>query len=271
MPRMFPFVLAVLLLTPACGDDDGSPSGRFAVTIEVVDNAGEPVPGLELTLWNDSPFLQDAGPVKAVTHVAWVQPLAARTRLTVEDIEGELVQVLTDEEHFAGDHWIGWYGRNEEDIHQLSGRYTMKLEGFDRDTGEVAHTSTVDVWMAMGSFREDQSVGTTNARGRILLDDMRLFPHLYDRPAIPAYDETGESMGMIELDEDMVVLLRDPADDNLMRAKAKIRHNGDHLVLVWNPVAKVEEAVGGRATAPMKRGEPPESGWALRAYPNPFN
>jgi hypothetical protein len=267
MRRVLPLLLLACLLLPACGGDDGSPSTVTRVTIEIVDTDDEPLPGLEVALWNDSPYLQDVG--KAMGRVIWTQPITARTRLTVTDIEGDLVRLLTDGEHHAGSHMIVWDGRDSEGVHQYSGRYSVKLEGFDRETGtEVEHTESFDVWMVIGSFREEQCVGTTDDRGRIVLRDRRLFPQLYDRPAIHAYDETGEYTEDIELDEDMVFLVRDPDSGITMRTTGRVRNARDTVRLVWGAALP---APGEQTPPAAKRGVPPLTLYGLRVTPNPFN
>jgi hypothetical protein len=267
MRRVLPILLLTCLLLPACGGDDGSPNVATKVIVEVVDAAGEPMPGMEIALYNYSAYLQDG--IKAVCHVIWTQPLTTRVRVSILDIEGDLVRVLTDEEHYAGSHQVLWNGQDAEGVHRYSGRYTVQLEGFDRETGlEIEHTESLDVWMAIGSFRDNQSLGTTGDGGRIVLKDRRLFPHLYDRPAIHGFDETGEYVDDIVLDETMVFLVRDPASGITMRTKSQVRHARDTVTLVWGAALPAPDD---RERPATKRGVPPQTLFGLRVAPNPFN
>ncbi len=57
---LFALLLPLLvLLVPACGDDAPASPESFKLTVAVTDQAGDPVPGLDMSLVQDTPYYQD--------------------------------------------------------------------------------------------------------------------------------------------------------------------------------------------------------------------
>ncbi len=275
MRRFALLLLAALFVLPACSDDDSvTPGKNFSLTINVVDTSGDPVPNLELSLWNDSDLLQGKTPDKAATKIEMVQPIAARVRLTIEDIEGQTIRVVLDEELFAGSRYVMWNALDDEDIPQPSGRYTARLQGFDIETDELSYDGSFDIWLAMPDLQAGQVGAATDRNGQIVLTDMRLFPHLYDRPPMIATDENGQTMGVFTLTSDMVFGLLDPVGGAGMSFHRQITGSGDVVTLMWDPQPRKAPSLpvaGPQVATPDKRAEDPLPGWALWVYPNPFN
>ncbi len=274
MRRLSPLLLAVVLVLPACSDDDSvTPGKNFSVTVNVVDTDGDPVPNLELALWNDSDFLQMKGPDKAACRIEHIQPIVARVRLTIEDIEGQTVRVLREEDLEIGVHGFMWDGLDDDGVHQPTGRYTAHLQGFVIGTDELSYEGTVDMWMVLGDIDAGRVGGATDTGGQIVLTDMRLFPHLYEREDMTAFSENGEPVGVLALTADMVFALRDPVSSTSMYFDRQVTGSGDAVTLVWAPRLRVSsDSVQGPLVAAPDTGDGiPVPDWRIRSYPNPFN
>ena len=261
-----------LLAIPACSDDDPAGPAVFKVTVRVLDAAGEPVAGLQLTMLSDNDFLQDDFPDKmggkAAVAIRWTQPQEGRTRLIIEDIEGEPVATLVDGMMSVGTHAVQWAGRNTEGIHQPSGRYTAHITQWD-DQGLISQEKTRDMLMATFSA----SVGTTDENGQLVLNDRRLFPHLYERPAMAATNENGEIMGSLILTEDMIFRLMDDPQTATVTSRVQIPSGGGIVDMVWDPQVATASPAPGTGFGPT-RGDvdvPPIEFELAHPYPNPFN
>ena len=79
------------------------------------------------------------------------------------------------------------------------------------------------------------SVGTTDADGRITLDDRRLFPYLYDLPDFPATSEDGETIGTISLTSTVRFYLRDPDTGAMKRFDREVT-GSTNPSFTWDPV-----------------------------------
>ena len=264
---------AIALLGAGCSDDGTTPGDdQFKVTITVVDGAGQPVPNLDLALVSDNDFLQDKGapaepgPEKARAGIQFVVPVPSRVTLYIRDIEGRPVRTLLSETFPAGVHSSYWDGKNDAGDHQMSGRYTVYMTLLNEEEILIGEAS-VDILMALlGSH----PVGTTDANGRITLTDQRLFPHLYEREPITAMNESGEEIGMIELDETMIFNFYSQDEVQWQRFYGDVAGAGG-LQFVWDPAEKTEsEALA--FTGNDGIGVPPiPTGPDLVVFPNPFN
>lgn len=227
----FAFLFAALLFLclPACSDDDPAAPEEFAVVIEIVDADGAPLAGLPMSALPDTPFYMDgkAGgdegiptaptdlatpypcPYNRVVAIRFMLEETGHALLEIEDIEGTAIRRLVEQEFDAGPRVYQWDGCDDEGADMTSGVYTAHLVVRDMTGGEIVAEQRRDMLMAnMDPTR--RPVGTSDAQGRIVLSDRRLFPWLFDPDPIPAVDESGESIGSIELTATMRFYVHDP-------------------------------------------------------------
>lgn len=248
-------ILAALATLSSCGGEDDivdPPGPTFAVTVEVADAAGAPVPGLAMSLAPDGPWYGEkahgvALPAAAIERLRLPHPCpfnpavtldfeldgARDVTLTVEDVATGTVKLLVDEPLIAGAHSVAWNGLDDDGERVPSGIYRARLELRDQDTGDVVLDQSQTMLLAILD-PDRYSVGTTDADGRIVLEDIRLFPYLFDVPDFPAVDETGEQIGTISLTAAMRFYLRDPATGDLMQFHADV-NGSETLQFTWDP------------------------------------
>jgi len=253
-------LVALCLLAVACSEDDPVKPAKFAVTIKVTDPAGEPVEHLRVGLVNDCPYFQDGGlAAKAAVVIPFRTAYSVTVRLTIENIDGEEIRVLVEGHLPSGQHHFIWDGRDDQWVHQPSGRYTAHLVAVDIDTGDKA--------------------GHTNQQGKLVLVDRKLFPHLYNRSPMTATDENGVSLGTLNLTSLMRISLTDTVAGKSMGFKEDVL-KGTVLELIWDPpqVAISQDVISGMSGMPGNSGafpvaeEDPEPAIELGPiYPNPFN
>ena len=276
-------LVAVCLLAIACTDDDPVKPAEFAVIIHVTDPAGNPVEDLQVGMVNDNPFFPDGfGTAKAPLEIPYsaavVIPfragLEARARITIEDIEGRVIRVLHDTGILSGSYTWKWDGRNDAGDLQPSGRYTVHIVAVDSDTGELMFEDRTDMLLAMLDLSR-VPVGFTGRNGKLVLRDQKLFPHLYERPAMAATDETAQPMGVLNPTSLMRISLTDIAGGGHMSFMLEVP-GATTLNLIWDPRLTASEG----SSDPRERLFP---GIALidttsptffelgLVYPNPFN
>lgn len=267
---LFLVVTAVCLGVSACDEDNPLKPASFGAIIQVKDTAGNPVKGLRVGLVNDNIFLPDKkDAAKAAVVIRFTMPVPARARICIEDIEGNRIRDLVDDSLVAGIHQIIWNGTDLDDIHQPSGRYTVHLAVIEPGTEQLLFEDRKDMLLAMlDSSRVP--VGFTNAGGKLVLRDKKLFPHLYDRPDIVATDESAQIIGILALTPTMRISLTDTLAGRTLGFEEEILA-GTVLELVWDPSLKVEQRapnprvpVAGKDRSPMEFELGP-------IYPNPFN
>jgi len=278
-------LVALCLLVVACSDDDPVKPAEFAVVIHVTDPAGNPVEDLRVGLVNDNPFLPGKFsttqaameiPYSAAVVIPFTAELSARARMTIENIEGGIIRVVQDMAILPGSHtWI-WDGRNDAGVLQPSGRYTAHLVTMKLDTGELMFEDRTDMLLAM----LDPSrvpVGFTGVDGKLVIRDMKLFPHLYDRPDMTATNENAEPLGEFGPHSMMRISLADTNGGGHMNFRMEVP-GATTLNLVWDPRMPVFEGSWDHGvretpeTAGLDKIEPDEPPFELRlVYPNPFN
>lgn len=266
------FLAAMCLGVVACDDDDPVKPQEFAVTLKVVDPDGDPVEGLRVGLVNDCPYFQDGlSNAKAAVAIRFRVIVSANVRVSVQDIEGREIRVLVDETLVAGVHQVMWGGRNFEDIHQPSGRYTVQMIVCQQGTGDILFQDSTDIFMAMLDSSRVPA-GYTDEDGTLVLKDKKLFPHLYDRPPMSAWDENAEIVGTLDLTPTMRInLVQEGFGGMWFRREVTA---GSFLELVWAPPPPLA-ARGTETTGPIgsvRIEDPPDIGYRLGpVYPNPFN
>jgi hypothetical protein len=234
-----------------------------------VDDAGAPVPGLLLGLLSDNPYLQDFKRDKAVVAIEFTIPLSTRVVVRVEDVLGDPVTTLVDGELVAGRHQVVWNGRDGAGVHQPSGRYAIRMIAVDPAAENGVFEDTIDALMCLLD-PEQAPVGVTDAEGRIVLDDARLFPHFFEREPMEAVDENGEIQGVLQPTAAMVFSLADTANGGLMIFREEVERRSS-FQFVWRAIAP---AAAGREpkAAEEKDTIPPPPVFRLGpVYPNPFN
>jgi len=252
-----------------CSDGESEVEPFFQVTIEVEDEAGKPVPGLNLELTSDNPYLQDRKGDKARATIEFSVPRATRVRLVVEDITGAHIRNLIDGILMAGRHQFIWDAKNDEGIHQPSGRYTIRMIGYDPESGGPEFEDTIDVLMCLiDPFH--QPIGVTDENGQVIITDKRHFPHLYDREPMMAYEEIAEPQGLLEPTADMIITLGD-TNGGAMLFRDEIPGRGTYR-FVWTRNRVTTWETGKMVEEPEFAMSPPLPEWKLGpAYPNPFN
>lgn len=251
-----PRLLAVLLLaliagSAGCSDDD-SPTGPagFAVRVEVVDNLGRPVEGLELGLAPYLPeYYQDAPRARAqnvlrppspspffpTTAISIALDQAAAVDVTVEDIEMTPIRDLFSGNREAGPFRLVWDAKDDAERRVASGVYWVHLVLRETAGGPVVFEDRQPMLFA-ALYPDQYLVGTTDAAGHIVLRDERLFPYLIDgHPDLPAVDETGTQVGVIVLDPAMYFTVRDPQSGQEMSFARDVTGPGT-VQLVFEPV-----------------------------------
>lgn len=265
------FLAALCLGAVACNDDPVTPQ-EFAVTFKVVDTAGDPVEGLRVGLVNDCPYFQDGQAVaKAAVAIQFRVVEQAAVRIAVKDIEGREIRVLIDDTLVAGDHRVMWGGRNFEEVHQPSGRYTVHMVVRQLGTGDILFQDSTDMFLAMLDSSRVPA-GYTDDDGKLVLKDKKLFPHLYDRPPMIASDENGENMGILDLTPTMRISLVEEGFGSMWFRREITA--GAVVELVWSPPPPLA-APGMESTERDETVDimvPPDLEFRLGpVFPNPFN
>jgi hypothetical protein len=245
--------LLLAAVVTACDDDDTlTGPASFRVVLEVVDPNGRPVPGLELGMAPDTPWYMD-GTTRAQSALVAADQLqqpfpnpffpaitiliqldmTSEVSLTVEDVEGATLRTLVDGQMESGKQTFVWDGRDASGEKMPSGVYTAHL--VVRSLGSEAVRLDDSRRMLLAVFTADQKkVGTTDSMGRIVLEDKRLFPFLYDIPDLPAMDENGAMIGSIALGPTVRFYLTDP-ETGITRRYDRDVFGSSTLSFIWSP------------------------------------
>ena len=272
--RIAIIMFAAMLLVPGCSDDGPTGPSNFAqVVVTVVDEAGDPMPDMELNILNDNDYMQDGKGAKATTSNVFVLPVSCHANIVIADVAGRVIRTLVDDILSAGVYQVQWNGQNDAGEHMASGYYETRMV-CKGDGGTLLYGDAQPMLMALLDM-DRMVVGRTDDDGRIVLTDRTLFPHLYDTFEMYAYDESGVAMGIIELTALMRFYLRPEGDGRFgQRYDVEVTSAGQNIELTWVESAAVEyeDVSERRPPDPGTKNEPGDPVFALRpCFPNPFN
>ena len=227
---------AFLALTlSGCSDDDPAGPEEFQVRITVRDTLGDPVEGLELTMAPDSPLYMDGklrdvpgdslgytlsgptpNPFFPATTIRFAAAQACWAELVIEDVARGPVRNLIAQEIPAGSHAVMWDGQDDGEQTVPSGIYYARLVMSEEEVGEILFEGSLPMLLAHWG-EGSPTLATTDADGRLVLTDRRLFPYLFDVEPFPAVDEVGDQIGIIDLTPTMRFYLADPVQEHMLR------------------------------------------------------
>lgn len=247
--------LAGILILAAVGCSDDSPTGTrpFQVVVAVTDDTGAPVEGLELNVLPHLPeFYQRADTVKPPQETILDLPFPspsypvvaiqfrlgepAFTRLSVEDVAGNEVRLVRSESLMPGVHQSRWNGQDDAGRSLPAGVYYARI-GLSEVAGGETHFEQRQPMLFAPFLPNQYLVGTTDADGRIVIEDDRLFPHLYGVTEIPAVDLDGVVAGVMELGPTMRFNFVDPGSGEFVGVERDVPGTTT-LQILWNPESR---------------------------------
>lgn len=233
-----------------CGDDDDLGPEEFQVTITVRDTLWNPVEGLELTLIPDMPVFQDKctadvdpipvtdklfpcfpNPFNPVTRIHFQVNPTGYVVVNVLDVEKDVVMTMMADQLVAGEHQIIWDSQNIQDEVQPGGVYYAQVEYYSHEGGELRYTAEEPMLLANWGMN-GPPVATTDADGKVVLKDKRLFPFLYDIEPFDAMNENGEAYGVIDCTSKMRFYLTDRSGARTLRFDRDVS-SGDEYNFLW--------------------------------------
>lgn len=283
LKAIFLSIFAIICLgmgISSCSDDSPTvlppvENDPFFVEFWVVDTAGEPVEGIQITLYNDHDYLQKSAN-KAVNKTRFSLAAEARAILYVMDVEGDTVRTLVHGVLPAGVHEVTWNGLDDGGFVQYSGRYEIHLRLYEDGT-TVSYADSMGVLMSQPD--SDFYFGTTYTEGNIGIDDKRLFPQLYSLPDMMAVDENGTDLGSFNVTGAMHAIYKDPIANITLHTMVNVVAGANVITQVWDPLKASPAHPGsfllesaGSEKPPVKSIPIPDLvDGLLLAYPNPFN
>lgn len=249
MKRILATAALVLIVFTGCDDEPVTGVEAFRVTITVSDPSGAAVEGLEVSAAPDLPmFYQDdadtptpptedgglrvyPSPFFPVAALEFDSEIPSHALLTIEDVEGRLVETLVDEELAAGNFRVMWSGKGAPGGPSPGGVYFAHLRLGPPGEPRLDESEPM---LYVPLYPQQHSIGVTDSRGRLVLEDARHFPQLYELPGIEARDETGALIATIVLGPTMRFYLRDPDSGQMQRFDRDV-DGSCRLEMMWDP------------------------------------
>jgi len=266
------WVISVALFS-ACSEDSPivippEEEEDFAFEFLVEDVHGNPVEGIQLTLFNDHDYMQGNAGSRAMIRIPFSLESRIETLVYIKDVEGDTVKTVAHGMLPAGQHENTWNGRNEAGIHLNSGRYEVHLHLFS-DEGATVYADSMGILLSQPD--SDFFIGTSDVDGRIVIDDKRHFPQLYGFSDMYSVDESRVLRGMFNVTSTMHAFFKDPASGQpTMRTVVDIGPETTQLTHIWDPDKAMERSPQiNISEKPVLLDLPANS--LGHPYPNPFN
>ena len=235
-------VLLTLAFLAGCDTQEETPSPPSALfTAVVTDPSGDPVEGLDLFVGYPLPSSGASrtgagGGVRIYPNPARERAVASffiqepqDVALRLYDLDSTLVATLSEGAYEAGQYQVS------VDFTAVDGGeggvYRVVLEG-------ESFTDETYVVHAAGPAADTAAfyLGTTDAEGRVVVDDRTRFPSLYPNPpVIEVTDEEGSSLGLFTFEDDVELVLADPDTGEVDAEAFTLSDEENTASLTWNP------------------------------------
>lgn len=164
-------------------------------------------------------------PIGAVGTFQFALPEAGDVRLTVERLDGTVVDEVVNATVEAGRQQLNW-SPTADDASVPDGVYRTRLT-VARD-GETVQDTTVQTVV----FREParpRTLGETNADGQLQIADRAAFPGLFDVGESPIRNSTGLQVGIMTPSRRVVFTITDPATGTMQTVERTIEEGSNRV------------------------------------------
>ena len=238
MKKYYSLIILTLLLSTGCSDNPATvDNGVFNAEIKVVNSDGQPLPDINVSIWDKISFSNslykissDAG-ITAVSSIPYTLIEQCYIELIAYDLNDNVKAVIASGQRNAGRY------QNAFQIHENAGTQVYKVKltaSSDSLKSDILFQDSIYavLWQPDPAY---SSIGRTNSSGIVQTSDKLLFPHLIDLPVIPRTSESDPgALGYIIFSDSVTIAL---TDDNLSQTKYFVREikNGENKIsLNWN-------------------------------------
>ena len=179
-------LLTFIMLIASCGDDDNPISaddGSFSLTVNVLDQAGNPVENLQVAVWNDLEGLIELYPWgAAMTTIPFSLAEDGYVSIMAYNLRGELAGTVFEGPKAAGHYGVLWDGGEEPD-----GVYACIMSVTNAGTTQELFADTMFAALRRASgpgLGILSPLGYTNVSGDLVTYDPLLFPNVLDLPVM---------------------------------------------------------------------------------------
>ena len=213
--------------------DDGS-CIHTLFNILVVDTLGNPVPDLEISVWNKLWFPYNQ--TRAITSIQYSITQDAIVSMKVYDLNDSLVRVLVDSNQTAGFRSVQWDARdNDGNPAHIGGSNVFRCT-FTAQSNNFYFEDSCFMWLVIPYPHDDNVIGITDIDGKYVTNNKLIFPHLFD---IPTMDRMGETqldyLGEITINDTVIITLKDYDGRVCQYAKLMDGEYNNTYELLWLP------------------------------------
>ncbi len=239
MLKYIPLACSALLLFISCNDNSADPiiDDPFLVSIKVVDSSGNPVPDLNISIWNKLPFMNQADKHRIINQITASSSINFRVSeesfisISLYDLNNKFINYIA-----AGNYQQGVYEISLI-LNEIIGTavYKCVMNASTDSTGNdilFRDSIYITLWQPDPKY---SLVGSTNQQGELSIDNKMLFPHLYDPPQIPRTSEASpEILGYINISDSVTIALSDSTYMSSIEYHHLIIDGENKFTLVWD-------------------------------------
>ena len=220
------FLPILIILFIRCSDTTGTDGNNFSFKITVKDTDGNPVEGLSVGVANKINLPVDKMQPRSGTNIRFDVKEGTTAELTIYNLNNDLI------ESNVFDHGFHEFPLDSQfDSTAIGGtrvyKYVMQSEGFEHQK-YMCQSKSPDY--------EQCIIGSTDLNGKFETDNRLLFPHLYNLPSMPAYDESPDDyLGEFSLSDTVEIILLDQNSGSYNIFEKIIGNNENSFDLIWEP------------------------------------
>ncbi len=281
---ILPVVFGVLL---SCKSDSTEPKvvvpESFSLRMTVRNTVSAPVAGLRISASNDLSVFQKPAQIgaplsttrhQAVSTIRFNAPIRALVRLSVFDMDDQLVTVLFQSDSIPP----GLYAADFSiQVRTPTRVYKCVMISRNMTTGSVLFHDSVYAVLSQPDA-EVCVLGVTSATGSFETTDTLLFPNLLNLPPLISTSSAGPTpLGTFAILDSVTFTLTDTIASRSQTFRRSIKSATNDFSLMWNPSilsdsGRTADNSAGSSSIRIHRISGNASDWSLEQnFPNPFN
>lgn len=256
--KKYLFIVLVFSLISSCNNNPVAPGNNnsFSLQLHVVDSNGNPVPNVNVSIHSEYTSPADTNGLVTSNSIYKVTNLEASTLIKIDIAQScyvDLSYYNLDKQKMgtffpvfqkweAGTHLIDWIPyhvdttTNQIPVVNNQAKKLKLIASSDSLGNHILYQDSIYL-MIIPDNPKVGFIGRTDSNGNLNITNKLLFPQLYNLPAIPIMDVSGNQLGLFTYSDSTVITLSDQSFSKSISYTKVVKEGANTYTLTWSGAA----------------------------------